>query len=167
MFLNFLKHLIFHKNEGSTMVETMMAAVILAAVGTASLKIVGNYNLMSINVGVKQSQGFEVSKIVGTISNNAKFLQADYSNKTADEIFEKKGLPMAWDTDVEPITLEKCIEISKKFHERNDCYLRGRYGIVIKPVSSFNGLQIATIRISHSIIYKDQKFKTIKKLIYN
>jgi len=141
-----------HLNQrGFSLVEILISLGILAGFAVVVIKSAGFINKQAADVKVESHSGEVVSTIANKVLGYASSFQVDFSDKNTEEIFQKAGLPMAWDLNGEDAPIDQC----------EGC--KGRYGIVVKPLTDFNGLYKVTAILEHpSFKLDDNKEHRVK-----
>ena len=126
-------------NRGFTLVETMVAGLILATMGAGVLVGI-NYWFKALNKVQEENVISDVYlEIINSLSSNAKYLQIDYDTGQSAEALLAGDLPMAWNAKGLRLPVSECEKSCPK----------GRYGVITEPVIGYKGLYIMTVRINH------------------
>jgi prepilin-type N-terminal cleavage/methylation domain-containing protein len=147
------------RKSGFTFAEVLIAAAIIgitAAFATSSLQNINNARMTSLGI---QGRHDIVSTIVENIRNNVGNYQMSFNDSSAtdstgalmlDVLLSEDKLPFAWSNSVitTPAECPSC---------------PGRYGYLIQPLSSFDGLFLVTVRLTNKDLFpgvKEYRFVT-------
>jgi len=136
----------FSRNQGLTLIETVVAMAILGILSGALVSAIGQYNTQRDRIVTLGSRDVQIAGLVENIRSNLQFFQASYEDfsrsasvQSIDVLMpNRQSLPLVWSSDGAISNPEECP------------HCEGRMGILIQPISNFSApLFVITLRVSH------------------
>ncbi len=145
-----------HKQFGFTLVETMVAAVILAFMVSVFASLIAAFNEQMYRSAVTAIKSKEIANLVEIIQNNPRLMQVQWDNSTSavNSALNTSSLPLAWGKN-------------NKISDPAQCpSCEGRLGFVMRPVAGARGNYLVTMRVTHKRLivgYQDVDFMVSAK----
>lgn len=127
-----------NSQRGFSLIETLVAVGLVALVGFSLAIGIHQFRGLVNKAQISQVVDRQINDIVENIRPNINLYQIDYTLDDAEreQALAVDRLPMAWD-----------IGIMADARECPGC--PGRYGYVIQPFSSMQGLYTLTVKLTH------------------
>ncbi|MGB0452461.1 MAG: type IV pilus modification PilV family protein [Bacteriovoracaceae bacterium] len=141
-------------SEGFSLVEVIIASVILSIIGVFAAKGIG-VALKDINQAQTQDARVNLaSSIIGVLVSNADRYQVDLTNVDAQEyLANPNNFAMAWDKEGQNTTVDKCPEC------------KGRYDFIFKPVEGHGGIYYLYVTFYHPDFPGEVKMRSYTRIV--